>query len=136
MGLVAFSDEVYRFVPPRSGMNQMGRLLNACFDQFPRLVESRYDLAFRHLAAHSRKRSLVVLVTNVIDAVNARQVHGYLANLAGRHLPLGVLLRDRQMFAAADAEDRRAAPSGRPPQRPKSFRGATRRSPIWPTPAS
>jgi uncharacterized protein (DUF58 family) len=105
VGLVAFSDEVYRFVPPRSGMNQMGRLLNACFDQFPRLVESRYDLAFRYLAAHSRKRSLVVLVTNVIDEVNARQVHGYLANLAWRHLPLGVLLRDRRMFEAADAED-------------------------------
>jgi hypothetical protein len=47
---------------------------------------------------------LVVLVTNVIDKVNADQIHRYLANLVGRHLPLGVLLRDRQMFDAAETE--------------------------------
>jgi hypothetical protein len=35
--------------------------------------------------------------------VNARQVERYLSNLVGRHLPMGVLLRDRELFAAADA---------------------------------
>ena len=47
----------------------------------------------------------MVLTTNVIDEVNATQVVDYLANLTGRHLPLGVLLRDRQMFDAADSPD-------------------------------
>ncbi len=102
VGLLCFSDNVHRYVPPRSGMNQMNRLLHATFDRFPRLVESRYDQAFLYLAAHARKRSLVVLLTNVIDDVNAGQVQRYLANQVGRHLPLGVLLRDRQMFALAD----------------------------------
>jgi len=104
VGLIAFSDEVHTSLPPRPGMGQMNRLLHACFDRFPRLVESRYDLAFRHLAAHCRKRSLVVLVTNVIDEVNANQVERYLANLVGRHLPLAVLLRDRRLFAAVEPE--------------------------------
>ncbi len=104
VGLICFSDEIHAYVPPRGGMNQMNRLLHASFDRFPRLVESRYDQAFRYLASHSRKRSLVVLVTNVIDEVNANQVQQYLTNLVGRHLPLGVLLRDHQMFDAAEME--------------------------------
>lgn len=102
VGLVCFSDAIRAYVPPRGGMNQMNRLLRASFDLFPQLVESRYDEAFRHLASHSRKRSLVVLVTNLIDEVNANQVDRYLANLVGRHLPLGVLLRDRRLFDAVD----------------------------------
>jgi len=104
VGLVSFSDEIHNFVPPRGAMQQMNRLLHACFDRFPRLVESRYDLAFRYLAAHCRRRSLVVLISNVIDEVNAAQIDRHLANLAGRHLPLGVLLRDRAIFTPAEVE--------------------------------
>ena len=114
VGMISFSDEIHSFIPPRSGMNQMNRLLHASFDRFPQFVESRYDLAFRYLASHCRKRSLVVLVTNIIDEVNSNQVERYLTNLVGRHLPLGIWLRDRQLFDAlegapeplADTEDR------------------------------
>ncbi len=104
VGLVAFSDEIHSYLPPQSGMAQMNRLLHASFDRFPRLVESRYDEAFLYLAAHCRKRSLVVLITNVIDEVNARQIRQYLDTLVGRHLPLGVLLRDRRLFEAVESQ--------------------------------
>ena len=104
VGLVSFSDEIHSYIPPRGGMRQMNRLLHASFDRFPRLVESRYDQAFFYLASHCRKRSLVVLVTNIIDEVNANQVQRHLTNLVGCHLPLGVLLRDRRLFEAVEAE--------------------------------
>lgn len=104
VGMISFSDDIHTYIPPRSGMNQMNRLLHASFDRFPQLVESRYDQAFRYLAAHCRRRSLVVLVTNVIDEVNANQVERYLANLVGRHLPVGVLLRDHRLFEAVEPE--------------------------------
>jgi uncharacterized protein (DUF58 family) len=109
VGMMAFSDEIHAYVPPRGGASQVNALLHASFDRFPRLVESRYDQAFLYLATHCRKRALVVLVTNVIDEVNARQIHQYLGNLVGRHLPLGVLLRDHRLFDAADVEH----PSGK-----------------------
>jgi uncharacterized protein (DUF58 family) len=102
VGLVCFSDQIHAHVPPRGGMAQMNRLLHAAFDRFPRLVESRYDEAFLYLDSRCRKRSLVILMTNVIDEVNAHQVQQYLTALAGRHLPLGVLLRDHRLFDAAD----------------------------------
>jgi len=104
VGLICFSDQIHTFVPPRGGMNQMNKLLHAAFDRFPQLVESRYDQAFLYLSAHCRKRSMVVLMTNLIDEVNAHQVEQYLSTLAGRHLPLGVLLRDHQLFDAADMQ--------------------------------
>jgi uncharacterized protein (DUF58 family) len=104
VGMITFSDEVHGFVPPRGGMNQMNRLLHASFDRFPQLIESRYDNVFRYLASHCRKRSLVVLTTNVIDEVNAGQVERYLSNLVGRHLPLGIMLRDRRLFDAVERE--------------------------------
>ncbi len=80
----------------------MNRILHAGFDQFPTLVQSRFDQAFLYLSKHCRKRSLVVLVTNVIDQVNADQVQNYMKHLIGCHLPLLVLLRDHRVFEAAD----------------------------------
>lgn len=102
VGMLCFSDAVHAYIPPRGGRNQLNRLLQAGFNQYPRLVESRYDQAFLHLSNHCKRRTLVVFMTNLIDEVNAGQVVDYLGNIVGRHLPLGVLLRDRQMFAAAD----------------------------------
>jgi uncharacterized protein (DUF58 family) len=104
VGMLTFSDEIHDFIPPRGGMNQMNRLLHSSYDRFPELVESRYDLAFRYLASHCQKRSLVILITNVIDEVNSTQIDRYLSNLVGRHLPLGVLLRDRNLFDAVEIE--------------------------------
>ena len=102
VGMVSFSDQVHTFVPPAGGRRQMNRILHAGFDQFPQLEQSRFDEAFLYLSKHCRRRSLVVLVTNVIDQVNGDQIQNYMKNLIGCHLPLLVLLRDHRIFQAAD----------------------------------
>ncbi len=103
VGLLCFSDSVHSYIPPRGGSSQMNRLLQAGFNEFPRLVESRYDQAFLYLSNRCKRRSLVVLTTNVIDEVNAGSIVDHLTNINGQHLPLGVVLRDRTMFEAADS---------------------------------
>ncbi|MCC9602712.1 DUF58 domain-containing protein [Stieleria sp. JC731] len=105
VGMLCFSDSIHAYIPPRGGPSQMNRLLHAGFDQFPRMVESRYDQAFLYLRNHCKRRSLVVLTTNVIDEVNGGAITDYLVNLNGQHLPMGVLLRDRTIFEAADNPD-------------------------------
>lgn len=105
VGLICFSDQVHTYVPPRGGMSQMNHLLHASFDRFPSLVESRYDQAFLYLDRYCKKRSMVVLMTNILDEVNAFQVQQYLTNLVGKHLPLGVLLRDHSVFELAETVD-------------------------------
>lgn len=97
-GLICFSDTIHNYTPPKNGVQHVNRLLHATFDQQPRFVESRYDKAFLYLRSHCMKRSLIVLVTNVIDEINSHQIHQYLGSLVTRHLPLGVFLRDHQMF--------------------------------------
>ncbi|MCA9173173.1 MAG: DUF58 domain-containing protein [Planctomycetales bacterium] len=103
VGLICFSDQVHTFVPPKSGMSQMNRLLHASFDRFPQLVESRYDEAFLYLATRCKRRALVMLMTNVIDDVNSNQIQSHLTTLVGRHLPAVAMLRDERLFDAADA---------------------------------
>ncbi|MEZ6094504.1 MAG: DUF58 domain-containing protein [Pirellulaceae bacterium] len=103
VGLMTFSNRVHRYTPPKSGTRQVNRLLHAVFDQHADYSESNFDSAFSQLSTCTRKRSLVVLITNVIDEINAGYIERHLSNLTGRHLPLGVLLRDHDLYDPLEA---------------------------------
>ena len=103
--------------------------MHSVHNVFPEMVESRYDRAFIELEKRCRKRSLVVLMTNLFDDLNAQLAGEYLRNLRGRHLPLAVFLRDHDLFALADQA---------PADGPGSFKARPRRrcstgaSACWP----
>jgi uncharacterized protein (DUF58 family) len=103
--MISFSDRIHNFTPVRPGVRHINRLLHASFNQRAEYVESRYDEAFLYLRNQCRKRSLVILITNVIDEINAMQIRQYLGKLTGQHLPLGVLLRDHGLFSAIEDPD-------------------------------
>ncbi|MDR1383088.1 MAG: DUF58 domain-containing protein [Planctomycetaceae bacterium] len=98
VGMLCFSNRIINYIPPATGQRQINRMLHGFFNLYAEPVESRYDEAFSYLASRCRKRSLVILITNVADQVNARTIQNHLTHLTGRHLPLGVFLRDHQMF--------------------------------------
>lgn len=102
VGMMCFSDKVEKFVPLRGGAHQMNRILHGLFDRFPSMTQSNFDDAFLYFSKRCRRRTMVVLITNVIDDVTASQVTGYLSSLTNRHLPVLVLLRDHRLFDAAD----------------------------------
>ncbi len=102
VGLLAFSDRVRAYVAPEGGPRRIRRLVHSVHNVFPEIIESRYDRAFLELEKRCRKRSLVVLLTNLFDELNAQVLSEYLHNLTGRHLPLGAFLRDHDLFALAD----------------------------------
>ena len=112
VGMMTFSDQVHGFVTPHAGTRQMNRLTHLAFDRFPQLVEPRFDEAFERLGRLCRKRSLLVLVTNIVDSVGASQVERHLRHVCGRHLPLAVLLRDRSLTQKADWRPDRDPPDG------------------------
>lgn len=101
VGLLLFSAGIQGFVPPQAGTRQINHLLHTSFNQFAACSESRYDLAFRYLDQRVRKRSLVILMTNVMDRVHAAVVEEHLRVQVGRHLPLAVFLRDHELFELA-----------------------------------
>ena len=109
VGLLNFSNEVHSFTPPKNGIQHINRLLHSSFDEDARYVEARYDKAFLYLKQKCPKRSLVVLITNVIDEVNANQILQYTSNLTGQHLPLCLLVKDHDMLDVVDQFDEHRA---------------------------
>jgi uncharacterized protein (DUF58 family) len=102
VGFICFSDKIESYVPMRGGLSQMNRLLHAGFNRFPSMKQTNYDDAFLHFSKNCRRRSMVVLISNIIDDVSAAQVSGYMRTLRSRHLPVMCLLRDRSVFDYAD----------------------------------
>jgi len=94
VGLLAFDRRVRAWLSPRGGARSGSRLIRGTYDLFPSLHEPDYALAFRHLAQRVRRRSLVVLMTAVVDEPNATLAKALVGGLAGRHLPLCVWMRD------------------------------------------
>jgi uncharacterized protein (DUF58 family) len=98
VGLLCFSDRVVRWIGPAGGHRQLNRLVHALHDVEPEFVESQLDTACLHLQQHCRKRTLVILITNVLDDRQADQIRSNLATMVGQHLPLAVFLRDWEVF--------------------------------------
>lgn len=101
VGMVLFSDRVHTYLPPTPGKQGAQKLLRALFAAHPELVESDYEDAFSKLGPRLRKRSLVVLFTQVIDEKAAQTLIRLARGLQPRHLPLLVLLRDATVEALA-----------------------------------
>lgn len=109
VGVLAFADEVLAYVPPVKGRAAAQAIVEATFRIEPRLVESDYAGAFAYLAARQRKRSLVVLFTDVLSRDASRSVVEECARSARRHLPLAVALRDTDLDDLARAVPGNAA---------------------------
>src|SRR5207244_4085979 len=82
IGLVAFSDKVERYVPPLRGRGALGRMNEALYTLSPSLSEPNYEQACRFLALRHRKRSLIVLFTDVIDKDASSMLLAYTARFA------------------------------------------------------
>ncbi|AHG89994.1 protein of unknown function DUF58 [Gemmatirosa kalamazoonensis] len=101
VGLLLFDDEVRAWVPPASGADALRRVRSALVPARATLVEPDYETAFRTLAARQRRRALVVLFTDVIDARASQVLVAVAGRSASRHLPLVVALRNDSLVAAS-----------------------------------
>lgn len=99
VGLVGFDSTVRAFVHPSAGPGASAKLVRAAYDLHPRLVESDYDHAFAQVALRQRKRSLLILFTQVVDNSVARTLLKQTRTLLKLHLPLIVLFRDTDVDA-------------------------------------
>ena len=65
-GVVAFDREVRAAVPPGSGRAQLGRVVEALYDLEPVLAESDYAGAFSQTLARFRRRTMLVVLTDLV----------------------------------------------------------------------
>ncbi|MHB8147442.1 MAG: DUF58 domain-containing protein [Vulcanimicrobiaceae bacterium] len=103
VGLVAFAREILLARAPRSTVTSVRALADALCDIEPRFEEADYAHAFAYVRAHLHRRSLLVLLTDAVDAVAQSVVVAELASLAKRHLVLCVLMNDAAVERALTA---------------------------------
>ncbi|MES2176825.1 MAG: DUF58 domain-containing protein [Gemmatimonadota bacterium] len=103
VGALVFDDQLRALVPAQRGATALQAIRTALVPVQPTLVEPDYASAFRALAQRQRKRSLIVLVTDVIDARAARSLLAHLTKGASRHLAVVVALRNEALLATAAA---------------------------------
>jgi uncharacterized protein (DUF58 family) len=101
VGAMVFDDQLRALVPAQRGVGALHALRSALVPVQPTLVEPDYSAAFRALALRQRKRALIVLLTDVIDARAARSLLAHLSRGASRHLAVVVALRNEALLAAS-----------------------------------
>ena len=109
IGLVAFSDRVETYVPLVKGRAAVARMNEALYRLEARLCEPDYEQVCKFLALRHRKRSLIVILTDVIDRDASSTLLAYTARFARYHLPLCVTLRNLEVERLAAAEPREAS---------------------------
>ena len=106
VGLLSYAAQVQAFAAPTAGRRAVQSLIQATYALHPELVEPDPERAFSVLNLRVRKRTLVVLYTQVIDERAAEELIRVTRSLAPRHLPLIVLFRDVDVQALLVADQR------------------------------
>jgi uncharacterized protein (DUF58 family) len=106
VGLYAFAGTTLASIAPRAGALHTAALTETLADLAPQFEESDYERAALDLRARYRKRSLIVVFTDLFDPVASSAVLGSLALLVPHHLVLVVLMNDAAIADALEREPR------------------------------
>ena len=98
-GLVIFGRRIQAYLPAGRGREQMDAVLEALYPIEPEMIEPSYARAFEFIAANTKRRSLVVLLTDLVDEEGSKELLTSLRLLRPRHLPLVVTIADRDLKA-------------------------------------
>jgi uncharacterized protein (DUF58 family) len=93
-GMLTFADDVRTYLSPRRGKSQFYRMLETLYNVQFEPVESDYARALTYLSARHRRRSLVIVFTDLVTLDAARDLIAHMARMARRHLILCVVLSD------------------------------------------
>jgi len=98
-GLVVFGRRIKSYLPPGRGRDHIESALEALHAVEPEMIEPSYPHAFEFIAANSKRRSLIVLLTDLVDEEGSKELLTSLHILRPRHLPLVVTIADRDLKA-------------------------------------
>ena len=93
-GVVAFDREVRAAVPPGAGRAQLGRVVDALYVLEPVLAESDYAGAFTETLARFRRRTMLVLLTDLVAPAVEEWLIPALPLLVREHLVVVASVRD------------------------------------------
>ncbi|MBW4461416.1 MAG: DUF58 domain-containing protein [Nodosilinea sp. WJT8-NPBG4] len=94
VGLGVFDRTLHTWIPPKGGRANFQQMIDRLTPIQPVLEESDYLAAATHAAQQQHRRSLVVLITDIVDETASAELLSALARLRPRHLPFCITLRD------------------------------------------
>ncbi len=97
IGLVAFSRRVVSYLPPRRGRDQINRLMEALYSLEPQMIEPSYKRAFNFFGTNCKRRSLVVILTDLVDRDASAELLAHTSQLIPQHLPLIITIGDTDL---------------------------------------
>jgi uncharacterized protein (DUF58 family) len=100
-GLLVLADDVLGFVAPGEGRGQLKAIADATAVVEAAAVEPAYASLSAFLAPRLKRRSLLCVVTDVVDDATARALAQGLASLRGRHVVVVVALADPALHRLA-----------------------------------
>jgi len=103
-GLLVFGRRIRSYLPPSRGRDHIESALEALYAVEPEMIEPSYPHAFEFIAANSKRRALVVLLTDLVDEEGSKELLTSLHILRPRHLPLVVTIADRDLKAVVRQE--------------------------------
>lgn len=104
VGLLVFNRQVVSYLPPQRGHSQLSAMTEALYSVKAQMIEPSYARAFQHLSQNCKRRSLVVILTDLVDRDASAELLAYTAALLPRHLPLIVTIGDNDLRALVAAE--------------------------------
>ncbi|HJU56175.1 MAG TPA: DUF58 domain-containing protein [Pyrinomonadaceae bacterium] len=96
-GLLVFGRQIKTYLPPKRGVEHLDATLEALHALEPEMIEPSYARAFQFIAANTKRRALVVVLTDLVDEEGSRDLLTSLKLLRPRHLPLVVTIADRDL---------------------------------------
>jgi len=96
-GLAVFGRRIKAYLAPKRGAEHLDAALEALHDVEPEMIEPSYARVFEYISANAKRRSLVVVLTDLVDEEGSRELLTSLKLLRPRHLPLVVTIADRDL---------------------------------------
>ncbi|MDY7221237.1 DUF58 domain-containing protein [Halalkalibacterium halodurans] len=111
VGLIAFSNEIKAYVPPATGMKQLQVMTEAIYDLKSDFVEASYSFALQYLMKVQKKRSLIVLFSDMDNYMFDSGLRSLLLRMRRQHYLLLLGLRDDVLheWTLIDTKKRRDA---------------------------
>ncbi|MBS1151770.1 MAG: Cell division protein DivIC [Myxococcaceae bacterium] len=103
VGMLAFGSGVKAWLPPRKGAEALKAICALLYRVEATLEESDYGAAIELAFSRGRKRSLVLLFTDLLDADTSAALVKRTLKLVPRHLPVVACLRDEELRRVAQA---------------------------------
>ncbi len=102
VSVVAFSKDLHVYVPPAKGMDHVRTILRQIYNLQASKVESNYAALFQHLEKVQKKRSLLLLFSDVDALVHEESHLFYLQRLRRKHVFLMLGIEDQTTVQKAE----------------------------------